>query len=142
MTNRKQKLVGLAGIAAAAALTLGAFGAHTASASAPRASTDTDDHYVPAATQVNGHSNSTVFTVGGITVTCTNSDAGGKTPATGLKAFALNPLPTFNDGICQRAVHRQRRRHGHDHHAAASGPSASRTPRTTRPEPSPTRVTS
>lgn len=97
MTSRKHKLVAVVGMAAAAALTFGAVGAHTASAASAKA-TDSDDHYNPANTVVNGHSSSTVFTVGPITVTCTNSNAGGKTPAKGLKAFNLSPLPTFNDG--------------------------------------------
>jgi hypothetical protein len=54
-------------------------------------------HIVPASTTVAGASSSTVFDAGGITVTCTNSTAGGKTPANGLK-FKINPLPAFNDG--------------------------------------------
>jgi hypothetical protein len=57
----------------------------------------TGNHIVPASTTVSGKSTSTVFIAGGITVTCTNSVAGGKTPADGL-SFAIKPLPSFNDG--------------------------------------------
>jgi hypothetical protein len=103
MTSRKHKLGALVGLAAAAALTFGAVGVHMASASAPKASSDTDDSYNPANTTVSGHATNTVFTAGPITVTCTNSVAGGKTPkATAhLKAFNLKPLPVFNDGTGQ-----------------------------------------
>jgi hypothetical protein len=55
------------------------------------------NHIVPASTTVSGKSTSTVFSAGGIIVTCTNSVAGGKTPADGL-SFAIKPLPSFNDG--------------------------------------------
>lgn len=102
MTSRKHKLGALVGLAAAAALTIGAFGAHPVAASnGVQAAKDTDDHYNPAGKKVSGHSSSTVFKAGPITVTCTNSVAGGKTPATGLKAFNLKPLPVFNDGTGQ-----------------------------------------
>lgn len=39
----------------------------------------------------------TVFAAGAITVTCTTSTAGGKTPKSGVK-FTINPKPTFSDG--------------------------------------------
>src|ERR1700676_5365950 len=94
MTGRTRKLGTIVAVAATATLAFSAVGAHASSAAK-----DADDHYSPANTQVSGHSSSTTFTVGGvITVTCTNSDAGGHTPATGLGAFAISPLPTFNDG--------------------------------------------
>ena len=88
--HRRGALLGVAGLAA---LTIGSVGVHAATVAG-----DTDDHYTPAATQVTGHSTMTVFSVGPITVTCTNSVAGGKTPATGLGGFAIKPLPVFNDG--------------------------------------------
>jgi hypothetical protein len=89
------------GGALAASLTAAlAFSAVLAHAS-PQAG-DTDDKYKPAGTQVTGTSTKTTFSVPGgspiITVTCTHSAAGGKTPATGLGLFAINPLPVFNDG--------------------------------------------
>ena len=93
MARSIHKRGALLGVAALAALTAGTVGVHAAGVAG-----DTDDHYTPAATQVTGHSTKTVFTVGPITVTCTNSVAGGKTPATGLGAFKLSPLPVFNDG--------------------------------------------
>jgi hypothetical protein len=83
-------------MAAAAALAAMALGAAVASAG-PLA-TDTDDHYNPISTQVTGTSTSTVFAAGGVTVTCTHSIAGGKTPAKGLGAFKINPPVQFNDG--------------------------------------------
>jgi hypothetical protein len=56
-------------------------------------------------THISGHSSKTSFTVpagvsGAPTVTCTNSAAGGTPPAksAGLAAFAISPLPAFNDG--------------------------------------------
>jgi hypothetical protein len=86
-------------LVAASMMTL-AFGAVLAHAS-PQAG-DTDDKYKPAATQVTGTSTKTTFSVPArspvITVTCTHSTAGGKTPATGLGSFAIKPLPVFNDG--------------------------------------------
>ena len=90
--HRRGALLGVAGLAA---LTIGSVGVHAATVAG-----DTDDHYSPAATQVTGTSHKTVFTVanGAIIVTCTNSVAGGKTPATGLGAFPIKPLPVFNDG--------------------------------------------
>jgi hypothetical protein len=80
--------IGLA-VAALVALTLGA----TTTGAAPLAG----KHIAPASTKVSGKSTSTVFAAGGITVTCTNSVAGGTTPANGL-SFPIKPLPTFNDG--------------------------------------------
>jgi hypothetical protein len=63
---------------------------------------DTDDHYSPASTQITGTSTKTTFSVPPaspvLTVTCTHSTSGGKTPATGLGLFPVNPLPVFNDG--------------------------------------------
>ena len=93
MATRKHKLGALVGVAAAAAFSVGIIGAHAA----PLV-TETDDNYIPASTQVTGTSHQTVFSVGPITVTCTNSVAGGKTPALGIKPFAIKPLPVFNDG--------------------------------------------
>ena len=88
------------GVLAAASLVALAFSAVLAHAS-PQAA-DTDDKYKPAGMQVNGTSSHTTFSVPAtspvITVTCTHSAAGGKTPATGLGMFAINPLPVFNDG--------------------------------------------
>jgi hypothetical protein len=89
------------GGALAAALTAAlAFSAVLAHASLQAG--DTDDHYKPAATVIKGTSTKTTFSVPAsspvITVTCTHSTAGGKTPATGLGTFAINPLPVFNDG--------------------------------------------
>jgi len=56
-------------------------------------------------THILGHSTKTSFTVpsgvsGAPTVVCTNSTAGGTPPgkAAGLAAFAISPLPVFNDG--------------------------------------------
>jgi hypothetical protein len=78
---------------AIAAMALGA-----AVASAGPLAKDSDDHYNPVSTVVAGAAGTNTFAAGGILVTCTHSTAGGKTPATGLKAFAIAPLPTFNDG--------------------------------------------
>src|ERR1700683_848513 len=86
---KRKTAVGLA-VSALVALTLGA----TTTGAAPLA---TGNHIVPAKTKVSGKSTSTVFAAGGITVTCTNSVAGGTTPAKGL-SFPISPLPTFNDG--------------------------------------------
>jgi hypothetical protein len=86
---KRKTAVGLA-VSALVALTLGA----TTTGAAPLA---TGNHIVPASTTVSGKSTSTVFAAGGITVTCTNSVAGGKTPKAGL-SFPIKPLPTFNDG--------------------------------------------
>jgi hypothetical protein len=115
MTGRFRKLGTLVAVAATVALTLSATGAHAA----PRATTDTDDSYVPANTQVTGTASTllttaqcgghsppagtvTCFSIPGtspvITVFCKNSVAGGKTPATGIGAFHISPLPTFDNG--------------------------------------------
>jgi hypothetical protein len=70
---------------------------------------ETDDYYIvkgvpsTGSVHVTGTSSKTVFSVpptGGITVTCTHSAAGGTPPAraAGLAAFAISPLPVFNDG--------------------------------------------
>jgi hypothetical protein len=116
MTHRTRKL-GLLVAVATAALTIGALGASHVS-SAPLAA-DTDDHYSPAnatvkgtaltmltTAQCGGHSppagTVTCFSIPGtspvITVFCTRSLAGGKTPATGIKPFKISPLPVFDDG--------------------------------------------
>jgi hypothetical protein len=96
MTGRTKK----GGALAAASMMALAFSFVLAHAS-PQAA-DTDDKYKPAGMQVNGTSSKTTFSVPGgspiITVTCTHSTAGGKTPATGLGMFAISPLPAFNDG--------------------------------------------
>jgi hypothetical protein len=96
MIGRTRKGVTLAA-ASIAALAFSAVLAHAS----PQAG-DTDDHYKPAATVIKGTSSKTTFSVPAsspvITVTCTHSAAGGKTPATGLGTFAINPLPVFNDG--------------------------------------------
>ncbi len=82
---------------AALAVSLSTVWAHAS----PTAS-DSDDHYNPAGTTVKGTSTKTTFSVPAtspvITVTCTHSSAGGKTPATGLGAFTISPRPVFNDG--------------------------------------------
>jgi len=96
MSGRTTKV----GTLAAAAVVALAFSSVLVHAS-PRA-TDSDDHYKPAGTQITGTSHKTIFSVppsGGLTVTCTNSSSGGKTPATGIGRFAISPLPSFNDGV-------------------------------------------
>ena len=91
--HRTRKLGTLVAATAVAAMALGA-----AVASAGPLAKDTDDHYSPAGATVVGTAGINTFTAGAVTVTCTQSVAGGKTPATGLKAFNISPLPTFNDG--------------------------------------------
>jgi hypothetical protein len=116
---------------AIAALSLGALGAfHASSAPLTAEPSPTDDHIVPAATtvvgtasvnlttaQCGGHTppagTVTCFSIPGsspvITVFCSNSVAGGKTPAydpatpggpgdgDDFKPIIINPLPTFTD---------------------------------------------
>ena len=83
-------------VAAATALATMALGAAVASAGG--LATDVD-HWNPGNTVVAGNAiTNTVFSAGGITVTCTHSTAGGKTPATGFKPFVITPKPTFDNG--------------------------------------------
>jgi hypothetical protein len=100
-TRRPQKMASLMVVAAASVLTFGSVGVRAAPTVASTA--DPDDRYVPAATQVSLQSTSIVFgvTANGqpsVTITCTDSAGGGKTPAAGLAAFKLNPVLAFDDG--------------------------------------------
>lgn len=133
MYGRTRKLGTIVAAAATAALALSAVGAHHVS-SAPAVTSEpspTDDFYKPASTVVTGTASValttaqcgghappagtvTCFSIPGtspvITVFCSHSVAGGKTPAydpataggpgdgDDAKAFAINPLPVFNDG--------------------------------------------